>query len=144
VESLIRAARVVNLLGGGTTLSAVAVNNVDGGKPSRTVSARIRLLESTAPRVVVLPFVPQLRSIAAPTDLIRAGLGRADDRKLGRSLREFPVALRTLHDTTPSSPPQTAPAHTHGRRPAAGMERGRAMLSAHLNDTRRRGRLKVV
>ena len=99
-ESLLRASRAAALLG--QRLGAVAVNSLDGTRPSRPVAARIRLLEgSTA--TVVIPFVPALLAATDPHALLRSAL-QTPESDLSRPLRQFLSAIRKLTDATRQRP----------------------------------------
>jgi hypothetical protein len=95
-ESLIRASRAVAILGQGpgAVAVAVAVNTLDGARPNRPVTARMRILESTT-ATVVLPFVPALLASPDPLAALQSAL-RSPDSDLGKPMRRFVTAVRQL------------------------------------------------
>ncbi|SDH43510.1 hypothetical protein [Pseudonocardia oroxyli] len=99
-ESLLRASRAAAFLG--QRLGAVAVNSLDGHRPSRPIAARIRLLEGSATTVVV-PFVPALLAATDPHALLRSAL-QTPESDLSRPLRQFLSAIRKLTDATRQRP----------------------------------------
>jgi hypothetical protein len=108
-ESLIRASRAVAILGPG--LGAVAVNALDGARPNRPITARIRILESTT-ATVVLPFVPALLASPDPLAAMQSAL-RSPDSDLGKPMRRFVTAIRHLaaivgQPSRPATAPTTA------------------------------------
>lgn len=113
-ESLLRASRAAAFLG--QRLGAVAVNSLDGHRPSRPVAARIRLLEGSAATVVV-PFVPALLAATDPHALLRSAL-QTPESDLSKPLRQFLSAIRKLTHAAGHRPAEVRPSRTFVAAPA--------------------------
>lgn len=94
-ESLIRVARAAQLLRIDNRNVILAVTSADQARPTRALMARVRLLEPNAAGVVLLPYVPRWRDLAAPLDTVR-GLLSHRPAELPRALRGYAGAISEL------------------------------------------------
>ena len=123
VESVARAARAARLITSSRTPVVLAVTALDSAKPSRALLARLSLLEPHASGVVLLPYVPQWRSLAAPLESVRGMFARSAE-ELPRPLRSYVRAIGQLElslgsgSPPPAMSPLQQPAH-----PQLGKER---------------------
>jgi hypothetical protein len=95
VESVARAARAAQLLSTSQPRPVLAVTATDSARPSRALLARLRLLEPHAAGVVLLPYVPQWRTLTAPLDSVR-GMFARPTVELPRPLRSYVSAVGQL------------------------------------------------
>jgi hypothetical protein len=101
-ESVTRAARAAQLVRIGSAAPPVlAVTAAGPARPDRALLARLRLLEPHAAAIVLLPYVSQWSSAAAPLDSLHAALRRAPE-ELPRALRGYLRAVAALSDALTS------------------------------------------
>lgn len=116
-DSVVRAGRAAQLIGGVGPRPVLAVTAVDGARPTRALLARLRLLEPHAAAVVLLPHVGLWRASAAPLDGVRQILGRPIDempraaRGYARAIGELTAALATGPHPTTTAAACTTPRH---------------------------------
>jgi hypothetical protein len=116
-DSVIRAGRAAQLVGGDGLPPVLAVTAVDGARPTRALLARLRLLEPHAAAVVLLPHVGFWRASAAPLDAVRQILGRSVDempraaRGYARAIGELTAALGAGSRPTGTAVRRTTPRH---------------------------------
>lgn len=94
-DSVIRAGRAAQLIGGLGPRPVLAITAVDGAKPTRALLARLRLLEPHAAAVVLLPHVPRWRASATPLDSVRQLLGH-QPHEMPRAVRGYARAIGEL------------------------------------------------
>lgn len=107
-DSLVRAGRAAQQV----TTSAgwkpvLAVNATEAAPPSRSVTARLRLIEPHASSVVLLPFVRRWCETSVPIDEIR-GLLTVRRNELPRPLRDYARAAQDLRSALDSRSPGSA------------------------------------
>lgn len=116
-DSVIRAGRAAQLIGGVGPRPVLAVTAVDGARPTRALLARLRLLEPHAAAIVLLPHVGFWRASAAPLDAVRQICGRPVDempraaRGYARAIGELTAALGALPRPAGSGVGHAAPRH---------------------------------
>lgn len=121
-DSVIRAGRAAQLIGGVGPRPILAVTAVDGARPTRALLARLRLLEPHAAAVVLLPHVGFWRASAAPLDAVRQIFGRPMDempraaRGYARAIGELTAALATGPYPTATAVGRTTPRHVSSSR----------------------------
>ena len=112
-ESLVRAGQAAQVVAASADRKPVlAVNGANASAPSRSMTARIRLLEPHTSSVVLMPFVRHWAETSVPIKEIR-GLLAASRGQLPRSLRSFARAaldLLSAVEDCPSSPSRSTPA----------------------------------
>jgi len=94
-ESLIRIARAARLLHLDNRTVVLAVTSADQARPTRALTARVRLLEPNAAGIVLLPYVARWRDLAAPLDTVR-GLLTHRPADLPRAVRGYAGAISEL------------------------------------------------
>lgn len=108
-DSVIRAGRAAQLIGGVGPRPILAVTAVDGARPTRALLARLCLLEPHAAAVVLLPHVGLWRASAAPLDDLRQILGRPME-EMPRATRGYARAIGDLKAALGASPHSTGTA----------------------------------
>ena len=111
-DSVIRAGRAAQLIGGVGPRPILAVTAVDGARPTRALLARLRLLEPHAAAVVLLPHVGLWRASAAPLDGLRQILGRPME-ELPRAARGYARAIGELTAALSAPPAAARPGPRH-------------------------------
>lgn len=121
-DSVIRAGRAAQLVGGVGLRPVLAVTAVDGRRPTRALLARLRLLEPHAAAVVLLPHVGLWRAAASPLDGVRQILGRPMDevpraaRGYARAIGKLTAALATGPHPAATAVGRTTPLHVSSSR----------------------------
>lgn len=121
-DSVIRAGRAAQLIGGVGRRPVLAVTAVDGARPTRALLARLRLLEPHAAAVVLLPHVGFWRASATPLDAVRQIFGRPMNempraaRGYARAIGELTAALHAGPRPTATAAGRTTPRHVSSSR----------------------------
>ena len=109
-DSLVRAGHAAALIGQITGRQpVVAVTAADDAGPSRSVTARLRLLAPNAAAVVVLPYVRRWRELSSPLDEARVLL-TVPPTDLPRALRRYARSAQDLLTSLTGAKAPTRPA----------------------------------
>lgn len=124
-DSLVQAAQAAQVVASAELKPVLAVNAANASAPSRSTTARLRLIEPHTASVVLMPFVRHWAEASAPIEEVR-GLLSARRAEIPRSLRNFARAAHDLRSAVEArylASPRSMPARTDVPRRAPGLTR---------------------